>query len=437
MAKITQPTNSKPPKWKTQWPRSADLATWFRCMLTKCDAITDDDSAMTRAHLPIGHLAELGHVTEALKYVDRFLRRAPKDRALPTVRMAQLGAEISLAADDLPRMEKYLTRMAATAPLNTRKCDAGFSINAVREFRADNGLLDPAEAIDDHQRMKAQFRRADRQVAEALAARKRKAASLAVAEMEQVANGHDDPWWRQQWTRVVIERYAALGDSAAVKRSIRKLDAEDRQEILDTHTLSKLGMKREAIARAKRDIREELETLRTTTDPNIHFPAMAISRALQFLGDQGEAVAAKRLLRQTLREMRTWPVIELGWTTSAVYTAFAEAAASLGDQETADGLVSDALLDGRLEKRSSWSKGAVGAALTAQADSGRIDAAIQEARKIRSPSERRKALGKLLARQGRWTELREVLSAVASPEEAADVCWWIKFELPGGEVKQR
>jgi hypothetical protein len=29
----------------------------------------------------------------------------------------------------------------------------------------------------------------------------------------------------------------------------------------------------------------------------------------------------------------------------------------------------------------------VGAALTAQADSGRIDAAINEARKIRSPSE--------------------------------------------------
>lgn len=157
-------------------------------------------------------------------------------------------------------------------------------------------------------------------------------------------------------------------------------------------------MKAEAIARAKPDIRDELETLRTMTDPNIHFPAMAIGRALQFLADQGESIAAKRLLRQALREMPTWPVIELGWTTSAVYTAFAEAAAYLGEQKIAYGLLSDALIDGRLEKRSSWSKGAVGAALTAQADSGRVDAAINEARKIRSPSERRKALGKLLAR---------------------------------------
>ena len=406
-------------------------------MLAKCDAIADGDRAAETAHLPIEHLAELGNVTEALKYVDQVLRRVAKDRALPTVGLARVGAEISLAAGDLRRMEKYLARMAATEPLNTRKCDFGFSINAVREFRADNGLLDPDEAINDQQRLKAQFRRADRQFAEALAARKRKAASLAVAEMEQVASNHDDPWWRQQWTRAVIERYATLGDSAAVKRCIRKLDPEDRKEVLDTHTLIKLGMKAEAIARAKRDIREELETLRTTTDPNIHFPAMAISRALQFLADQGESIAAKRLLRQALREMRTWPVIELGWTTSAVYTAFAEAAASLGDQETADGLVSDALLDGRSEKRSSWRKGAVGAALSAQADSGRVAAAINEARKIRSPSERRKALGKLLAREGRWKELREVLKGVASPEEAADVCWWIKFELPGGEVKQR
>ena len=162
MAKISQPTSSKPPKWKTQWPRSADLATWFRCMLTKCDAIEDGDQAADKAHLPIDHLATLGHVAEALKYVNRFLRRVSKDRALPTVSLARVGAEISLAAGDLPRMEKYLAQMAATEPLNTRKCDAGFSINAVREFRANNGLLDPADAIDDRQRLNAQFWRADR-----------------------------------------------------------------------------------------------------------------------------------------------------------------------------------------------------------------------------------------------------------------------------------
>ena len=66
---------------------------------------------------------------------------------------------------------------------------------------------------------------------------------------------------------------------------------------------------------------------------------------------------------------------------------------------------------------------------------GALDQAIQDARRLRSPTQRRMKLGTLLAKARRWTELREVLSQVESPEEAADVAWWIKFELPGGEVR--
>jgi hypothetical protein len=51
-------------------------------------------------------------------------------------------------------------------------------------------------------------------------------------------------------------------------------------------------------------------------------------------------------------------------------------------------------------------------------------------------TQRRKELGKLLAKAGRWKELREVLSQIASPEKARDVTWWIKFKLPGGEVRR-
>ena len=91
------------------------------------------------------------------------------------------------------------------------------------------------------------------------------------------------------------------------------------------------------------------------------------------------------------------------------------------------------MTEAKAEKRSCWRKGAIAAALDLKADLGLLDGAIAEARKLRSPTQRRKELGKLLAKAGRWTELREVLSQVASPEEATDVAWWIKFELPGGE----
>lgn len=70
-----------------------------------------------------------------------------------------------------------------------------------------------------------------------------------------------------------------------------------------------------------------------------------------------------------------------------------------------------------------------------KADIGGLDEAIAKARKLCSPTQRRKELASLLARAGRWKELREVLSQITSPEEAADVMWWTKFELPGGAVK--
>jgi hypothetical protein len=73
--------------------------------------------------------------------------------------------------------------------------------------------------------------------------------------------------------------------------------------------------------------------------------------------------------------------------------------------------------------------------LDLKAKLGRLDEAIDDARKLRSPTERRMKLATLLARARRWRELREVLRQVASPEEAADVAWWIKFELPGGEAR--
>jgi len=121
--------------------------------------------------------------------------------------------------------------------------------------------------------------------------------------------------------------------------------------------------------------------------------------------------------------------------TSAVYHSLAEAAAKIDGPAAAEDLLKLAMTDARAEKRSGFRKGAVEAVLDLKANTGRLEEAIADARKMRSPTERRKTLATLLARAKRWGELREVLSQVESPEEAADVAWRIKFELPGGEVR--
>ena len=87
------------------------------------------------------------------------------------------------------------------------------------------------------------------------------------------------------------------------------------------------------------------------------------------------------------------------------------------------------------EPHPGFKRGAQSTALAASASVHPLDHAIEQARKLRSPSQKRMELGKLLARAGRWKELKEVLSTVASPHEAAEIAWWIKFELPGGAVE--
>ncbi|WP_425397552.1 hypothetical protein [Aeoliella sp.] len=426
---------SSKPDWQTKWPRTRDLKAWYRCMIKKCDAIADPENAASTAHLPIEHLAEMGEVSEALRHVNRFLRRLPEDEVLETVRMAELGAEIALNAGDEKKMEKYLAKAEAMEAYITRKCDANFAINSVREFRALNGILDPDEAVGDWERSQAQFRGAQRRFRLGLASRKRKAAADAAKEMEAAAKSTKDQWARQCFLQGVLETYAKLKDTDAVKRCIRSLDRETRDEVLDAHTLLDLGMKKEAIARAKRTIKEELEELAESDDPNIHFPVNSICDSLELLVDQGEANTAKRWLQRTFREMPEWYVYEVGWTTSAVYTQLAKVATKIEGPKAGQRLVEKAMEDAGVEHRRDFAKGAQASAVAAQADIAGLDQAIETARKIRSKPERRRQLGALLARAGRWKEMAEVLSEVASPEEAASVCWCIKFDLPGGKPR--
>ena len=98
-------------------------------------------------------------------------------------------------------------------------------------------------------------------------------------------------------------------------------------------------------------------------------------------------------------KMPTWPVIEYRWTTSAVYNSFAGAMAIIEGPAAADKLLEAALADGKAERRGDFRQGAVNAALELKADIGRLAEAIEDARKLRSPTQRRKELGRLLPEQ--------------------------------------
>jgi hypothetical protein len=422
------------PAWKTNWPRNGDLRAWFRCCLEKCEAIDNVGDGCNEAHLPIDALADLGHTAEALRYVETWLKRVPENLTLEFVRMAELGAKICLNAGDLPRMEKFLARAAATEKFNTRKCDAGFSLNFVRAFRAFHGILDPAEAKDDEQRLEAQFNGARRRSQELQKLGKIREAQVAAAEMEKFGKQTQEDWLFERRMREVIKQHAALGDSAAVARCTKSLPKALRNEVLDYDTLEDLGMRAEAIAAATRKVKEELSELEEMDDPNIHFPCGSICRALLFLVKVGKKDEANKLYGKVARSAKHWPAMA-GFATSAVLTMFAEVAAVLEGPTEAKALLQQAEAQAGAERHTGFRRGAQAAAVEMEAQVSGVDDAIQKAQKLRSPTERRKELAKLYAKGKYWSKLREICQQSATPQEASDIAWWVKFELPGGEAR--
>jgi hypothetical protein len=425
----------KGPPWKIHWPASDDLREWLLCGLEKCEAITDAGEAARQAQLPIGALAKRGHVDEALTFVDRFLKNLPKGEISEAVQMARLGAEISCQAEDSARTEKYLKRIAAVEPLITKKKDKGFALAEVRQFKAWHGLLDPKDAVNDEERMRARFTREQRRYHETRKAGDTRIARQAADEMQKLAAECKDVN-RRLYFRQVLESYGLLGDKGAILSVVQTIDKAERQDILDRATLLRLGMRLEALAHAEREIAHERENLlRKKKDPNLHFPVRAICDALIFLLEQQEIDRARVLLESILREAPKWKVEEVGWTTAAVYGMLAEIAARINGPRGAQELIERAEADSRAEKRRGAKRGAVRETRETKAKIGPVEEAIANARKLRSPTGRREELGKLLARAKRWQELAEVVSEVATPEEAAKIAWWIKFELPGGEAR--
>lgn len=431
----TRGTAPEQPLWKSKWPRSDSLRAWLRCMIDKCEVIEDGRKGADEAHLPINGLAELGHTAEALKYVRRFLKRLPNRVDIETVRMLELGAEIELIAGSIEKAEQWLEKVLRLDNSHARKCDRDFPSQSVLDFKILHGLLDPAQVDDARQAERASANRAERLAKEMIDGRKFAKARQPIELLESIARATDDELMRSLRYQSVLEFYFRLKDSASVRRVLRKMSKEDRESAVPYSKFAELELHREAIRRAERQINADLDELASMDVPNIHFPASSLCDAIEFLSDAGETKRARRLLKRTLRECEDWPVYEFGWTTSAVYAMLARAVAKVDGPEQATKLMESAHDHAGSEKRTDWRKGSVRSAIELEADLGYLDDAIARARKLRSPRERRFATAKLLARARRWKELREVCHSVRNPLEAAELCWAIKFQLPGGEPR--
>lgn len=431
-------SSAKLAPWQSRWPRSSDLVRWCRCGMDKCYAIADREEGAVEAHGPIDSLAELGHVAEALKHLEKFIKRLPTDEVRESTRLAKLGAEICLKANDLVGMEYYLTKARAADDRVTRKCDIGIGTRAEREFRVFHGLLDPANLDPSAEYYPAAaYSFAEKAMEKARSQKDMRGFREQLAAMAEAAKL--DTWHVMRWSkfREIIELAYEVNDTDLIKTLLHSIPAKYRDLEIDYRVYSKIGMKKEATKAAVRIVNACIDDLLTMELPNIHGPTHTIADALTYLIEQNEKKLAKKLFKKVAESSARWSCIVQGWTTTAVLTSFVPVVEKLEGIEAARELASLAHEHAAAESRRGWKRGAQSAAMKAAAAVNplTLDEAIEQARKIRSPALKRRELGGLLAKAGRWKELKELLSGVASPKEAAHIAGCIKYDLKEVNVK--
>lgn len=264
-------------------------------------------------------LADLGHTKEALKYVRAFLKRLPRtdEYSVEILRMAELGALICMMDDDSAGREKFLTIATKCDTLVKRECDLNWASQSVREFRINQGLLDPADA-NDKERLDATFNFSKRILRDAL---KRADRATARKMLEKMLNCINElrrvAWKKSQWLLEAIPLANSLGAQKHVTALIESLPANQRKQ-LGYELLAEARLKQDAIACAVAELNENLRELKTMDDPNIHFPVMNIGRALTFLIEIKEKELARLWFGKVASSAKSWKCVVRGWVTSAV-----------------------------------------------------------------------------------------------------------------------
>ena len=428
--------SAKPASWQTSWPATPDLRAWFLCGIQKCAANPKREEGASDAHLPIKALAELGHTDEALKHLQKLLKSLPKNDSFESTRLAELGAEICLEAGDMLGMERYLELVRSADDRVTRKIDKGFGSKLAHDFRVSNGLVAPGDLSPDHEDyIQSIFYYHVRQLSIARQAKQTAQIKKEFANLNEAIKREKPGWRKSMWTKRVIRVAHEMSNPEAIKQLIEQIPPNERNERIGYDVYAMIGMKKEAAKFAQQEVEKNINELLTMKDPNIHFPINSITRALTCLLEIGEKKLAAKLFKQVAESAANWSCVIQGWTTTAVLAEFVPIVEQLEGKEAARELAALAEQHASKETHKGFKRGAQSTALAATASVNPLDHAIEQARKLRSPSQKRMELGKLLARAGRWKELKEVLSTVSSPHEAAEIAWWIKFELPGGEVE--
>lgn len=435
----TKASSAKLAPWQSRWPRSSDLVSWSRCEMDKCYAIADKEEGAWEAHGPIESLAKLGHLAEAFKHLEKFIKRLPATEVRQSTRLAIVGAEICLKANDLVGMENYLTKARAADDRVTRKCDIGIGTREEREFRIHHGLLDPANldpSAEDYPAAAYSF--AEKAMEKARSQKDIRGFRKQLAAMTEAAkldSWHLNRWWK---FREIIALANEVNDTDLIQTLIHSIPAKYRDDVIDYRIYSKIGMKKEAIKAVQRIVNACIDDLLTMELPNIDIPTHKIADALTYLIEQNEKKLAKKLFKKVAESSANWSCVVEGWTTTAVLTYFVPVVEQLEGIEAARELASLAGEHAAVEHRKGWRRGAQSAAMKAGAAVNplSLDEAIDEARKIRSPALKRRELGRLLAKAGRWKELKQLLSGVASPKEAANIAGYIRYDLKEAQAKQ-
>lgn len=410
----TQGSTPSPSDWNTDWPKDGDLRQWLLCWLRKCDTLPDFEDWWNDPHGLIEYLMEMGEVTEALSWVDRLLSSISAaeldtvDGSVGVARFAEQGAEICSDAGDLTGMERYLALIIAKLG---RK--GGFALTCVRKFRAEHGLLDPQDGIDAEERNLAAYTQARRRFHES----RGKAKAGAIADMERFAQKTQDMYDREDRVTEIIKLYIEQGNSAEVQRLIKRIPKDTRDDVLERSTLCKLGMKREAIARSKREIAKRRRILAGAGPSDYRFAEFqirAICREVVFLAEQKEKPLARREFALLLKGAASWRLLEARRGTPNLVQCLADTISAIDGPKAARAFL-DTHQDGSGKARS-WKE------LT-------FDEALANARKIRSPAKQRFELSLLLAQAGRWQDLTNVLSAAATPKEARELCSLVVGDL--------
>lgn len=415
--------------WKNAWPTTRSVKAWIVASGRKALAIKDPAERIDKLGFAIERLAERGFKSAAKPLFAKFRRDVVAHPdvhsnvmlAKTFLAMGERDAAILMFAATIKRVKvnKKIRRARRAQELARLREDAVY-------LRLIEVIDDPTPAeradIDYHstvEEAEAALKKGDRGSALSLAAKAEKALPNVVSLGKQWLPCH------------LLHIYAHAGDKHSALRMLELLEKKDRNVSTIGEDLLELGLKHLVVRLARREIRRCLDEARAMVLPNYHFPAYFIAGVIDFLIEHDELELARQEVAVILNEIDSWHVKPYPWVEAAVFSELSRPVARLDGRAVAEQMLDRARSAARAERSSSWRRGAWDSIIEVYKATGAWDDALAIARKQGSQRDRRKRQAMVLAKAGRTKEIAAILRDVETPEEAADVCWWVAGSLAG------